>query len=67
MIAMAWNPRGVGDSRTVQELERLMHANRPQLVFVSETHQRKDVVEALRCRLGLKHVVLFHEEGKGEV
>ena len=62
---MGWNCRGVGDPRTVQELERLVHNHRPQLVFLSETRQRKDVVEGLRWRLGLKHVVSFKEEGKG--
>jgi hypothetical protein len=65
MIAMSWNPRGIGDPRTVRELERLVHTHHPQLVFLSETHQRKDVVEALRWRLGLKHVVSFQGKGKG--
>jgi hypothetical protein len=60
MITMGWNCR-----TAVQELERLLHTHRPQLVFLSETRQRKDVVESLRWRLGLKHVVSFHEEGKG--
>jgi AmiR/NasT family two-component response regulator len=65
MRALAWNPRGVGDSRTVQDLERLVHTHKPQLVFLSETKKRTDVVESLRWRLGLKHVVTFYEEGKG--
>jgi hypothetical protein len=43
----------------------LVHTHHPQLVFLSETRQRKDIVEGLRWRLGLKHVVSFHEEGKG--
>jgi exonuclease III len=42
-----------------------VHTHQPQLVFLSETRKRKDVVENLRWRLGLKHVVSYHEEGKG--
>jgi hypothetical protein len=33
-------------------------------MFLSETRQRKEVVEGLRWRLGLKHVISFHEEEK---
>ena len=62
---LGWNCRGAGDSRTVQEMERLVHTYRPKLVFLSETRQNKVVVENLRWRLGLKHVVTFHEPGKG--
>jgi hypothetical protein len=57
------NCRGLGQPQTVQELERLLRAHRPKLLFLSETHQNKRVVENLRWRLGLKHVVSFHEEG----
>jgi hypothetical protein len=36
-------------------------------MFLSEARQRKEVVEGLIWRLGLKHVISFHEEGKGGV
>ena len=65
MTILCWNCRGLGDPRTVQELTRLMHAHQPKLLFLSETRQNKFVVEGLRWRLGLKHVVSFHEPGKG--
>lgn len=65
MTIMCWNCRGLGDPRTVQELVRLVQANRPKLLFLCETRQNKSVVENLRWRLGLKHVVSFHEPGKG--
>ena len=65
MTILCWNCQGLGDPRTVQELTRLVHAHQPKLLFLSETRQNKFVVEGLRWRLGLKHVVSFHEPGKG--
>ncbi|PNT75815.1 hypothetical protein BRADI_1g38244v3 [Brachypodium distachyon] len=65
MTILAWNYRGIGQPRTVQELVRLVHSHRPKLVFLSETRQRRDVVENLRWRLGLKNVISFPGVGKG--
>jgi hypothetical protein len=42
-----------------------VHKNKIKLVFLSETRQCKEVVEGLRWRLGLKHVISFKEDGKG--
>jgi hypothetical protein len=65
MSIMGWNCRGLGQAATIQELERLVHTHKPKLLFLSETRQKKEYVEGLRWRLGLKHVVTFSEEGKG--
>ena len=42
-----------------------MHTNKPKLLFLSETRQKKEYVESLRWRLGLKNVLSFSEKGKG--
>jgi exonuclease III len=65
MTILGWNCHGLGQLATVQELERLVHAHHPKLLFLSETRQKKEYVEGLRWRLGLKNVITFCGEGKG--
>jgi hypothetical protein len=65
MKIFAWNCRGLGQPRTVQDLERLLRAHRPKLLFLSETRHNKVALDSLRWRLGLKHCVSFIDEGKG--
>jgi exonuclease III len=65
MTIMGWNCRSSGQLRTVQDLERLVRAHRPKLLFLCETRQNKNKIENLRWRLGLKNVLSFFEEGKG--
>ena len=65
MIPLSRNCRGLGQAATIQELQRLIRAHHPKVVFLSETRQNKSYVESLRWRLGLKHVVTFSGKGKG--
>ncbi|PNT74869.1 hypothetical protein BRADI_1g23405v3 [Brachypodium distachyon] len=65
MNLLCWNCRGLGQPRTVRELERLVTVHKPKLLFVSETCNRQKYVESLRWRLGLKHVITVTEDGKG--
>jgi exonuclease III len=65
MKIFTWNCLGLGQPRTVQELERLLRAHRPQLLFLFETRHNKATLDSLHWRLGLKHCVSFIDEGKG--
>ena len=51
MNCLAWNCRGLGNPRTVQEIARLVHAQDPSVVFLIETWQDNGPLERLRCQL----------------
>ena len=65
MNLLCWNCRGVGRSRTVQELVRLVRTHNPKIVFLSETRQSDERVKNLRWRLGLKNCLTVKKEGTG--
>jgi hypothetical protein len=51
MNYLAWNYRGLGNPRTVQELARLVRAQDPNVVFLIETWQDDGPLERLQCQL----------------
>lgn len=65
MNALAWNCRGLGQARTVQELVRLVRNFCPKVVFLSETRQSNERVSKLRWRLGLKNFLTMKGDGSG--
>jgi hypothetical protein len=60
-----YNNRGLGQSRTVQELSRLVRKHCPKIVFLSETRQQSSRVSNLRARLDLNKVLVVDGRGKG--
>lgn len=57
MNLLAWNCRGLGLPRTVQELVLLVRSYRPKIVFVCKTRQGEKKIKDLRYRLGLKNCI----------
>ena len=66
MSILAWNCRGVGNPRTVQDLLALIKAHNPKLVFLSETLQCENRMRNLRWRLGLKNCIAVQSNNRGD-
>lgn len=63
MNTLAWNCRGVGNSRTVQDLCGLVKSLHPKLVFLSETRMSASRVSNLRWRLGFRNCISVSSDG----
>jgi hypothetical protein len=61
-VRVCWE---LGQSRTIQELARLVREYCPNIIFVSETRQQKDWVSNLRFRLGFRNSFVVDGVGKG--
>jgi hypothetical protein len=65
MSILSWNCRGLGQSRTVQELSRLVRQYCPKIVFISKTRQQNNRVSNLQFRIGLNKAFVVDGHGKG--
>ena len=63
MNILAWNCRGLGNSRTVQELCNFVKLHHPKLVFLSETRMSANRCKNLRWKLGLKNCLAVDSDG----
>ncbi|CAN0876963.1 hypothetical protein LINGRAHAP2_LOCUS11596 [Linum grandiflorum] len=51
MIVLAWNCRGLGNTRAVRVLGELIKAHRPDVVFLSETLVSNQKMEEVRVKI----------------
>jgi len=63
MNALAWNCRGLWNSRIVQELCNYVKLHHPKLVFLSETRMSASRSKNLRWKIGLKHSLAVDSDG----
>lgn len=54
MSTISWNCRGLGSSRTVQELLDLVSSKKPCFVFLMEVKVGRSQVEKIRVRMGFE-------------
>jgi len=65
MNILAWNYRGLANSRTVQELCSLTRKYKPKIVFLSETWQNETSMVNMRWRIGLKNCLAVESKNRG--
>src|SRR5438876_232759 len=65
MNILALNSRGLGLDAAVGELRDLVRSYNPEVVFLSETKQKKRVMERLQWSLGYRHGVCVDDKGRG--
>lgn len=64
MRLISWNCRGLGNLRSVRDLNYLVEVHKPSILFLMETKIQKYQMEMIRSRLGFKN--LFSVEGVGK-
>ena len=57
MSCLAWNCRGLGNLRAEEELEVIIRAQDPLIIFLSETWADKNRLKEIRCKI--KYAGLF--------
>jgi hypothetical protein len=65
MSIISWNCRGLGQSRTVQELTSLTRAKSPSMVFLMETRRSARHAMNLKWRLRLRNSIGVDSIGQG--
>ncbi|XP_065639086.1 uncharacterized protein LOC136071560 [Quercus suber] len=65
MIALAWNCRGLGTRRAVQELVELVQAQGPKIVFLSETWSDKEHMKKVCYDLKFDGLFTVPKNGRG--
>ncbi|XP_019170410.1 PREDICTED: uncharacterized protein LOC109165884 [Ipomoea nil] len=63
MSTLSWNCRGLGNPRTVREIEDIVSRKKPDFVFLMETKVNRDHAERLRVKLGFEG--LFNVDNSG--
>ena len=64
MIALSWNCRRLGNPVTVQALNKMVHQEAPNLVFLMETKVSAKQMMKIRVSLGFQHDFLIPSEGR---
>ena len=65
MRCISWNCRGLGNSRSIQNLREIIRSQRPSLIFLIETLVNDEKIEQLRIQLGFDGMFVVNRVGRG--
>lgn len=65
MNLLAWNCRGLGNTRTVRTLKEVIKSHNPELLFLSETLTVSNKIEELSSKLGYSSFYSVDRQGMG--
>lgn len=65
MSTLAWNFRGLGNHRAVQELVYIVQAQGPKVVFLSETWLNLNEMKKIKYELKFHGLFVVSSEGRG--
>ncbi|KAK8508676.1 hypothetical protein V6N12_032672 [Hibiscus sabdariffa] len=63
MALLAWNVRGLGNKNNVRALKNICFKHKSDIVFLSETKQKKRYLEKIRMKMKLENA--FYVEPTG--
>lgn len=64
MRILGWNCRGLASARAVRALLEIQKREKPDVVFLSETHLGKAKAENLRRKLNFDHFIIHESDGR---
>ena len=64
MKILSWNCRGLASAQAVRALVDIQKHEKPDVLFLSETHLGKVKAEELRRRLGCDHYIIHESDGR---
>ncbi|KAK8982944.1 hypothetical protein V6N11_054929 [Hibiscus sabdariffa] len=63
MAILAWNVRGLGNKETIRALKNSIDKFKPDIVFLSETKQKKRYLEKIKMKMKLVHSYYVEPSG----
>ena len=65
MSIIVWNCRGLGNLRTVKELEVMIRAKDPFVVFLAETWADKARLQEIKCKIEFDNLFFVERNNRG--
>ncbi|KAK9037790.1 hypothetical protein V6N11_022690 [Hibiscus sabdariffa] len=63
MAMLAWNVKGLGNKDTVRALKNLVFKYRAEIIFLSETKQKKRYIEKIRMKMKIDNAFYVEPDG----
>ncbi|KAK8980445.1 hypothetical protein V6N11_029006 [Hibiscus sabdariffa] len=63
MAMLAWNVRGLGNKETVRALKNTIFKNKAEIIFLSETKQKKRYMEKIHTKMKIENAFYVEPDG----